>query len=451
MPRHTILLVEDEAAQREALAAHLNEENYHVLQGESAEKALSIAESKTIDAVISDYNLPEQNGQILLEKIQAVNPTIPVILITAYASVDGAVQAMKTGAFDYLTKPINIEELLLILKRALEFKTLVSENKRLRQTLEKQPAFKGIVASSRKMEEVLNLAARVAETKASILLRGESGTGKEVMARAIHHASHRKAAPLVAFNVAALPPTLIESELFGHEKGAFTGADRLRVGRFEQAHGGTIFIDEIGDIPVELQTKFLRVLQESAIERLGGNKVIDVDIRVIAATNKDLESKIKENSFLEDLYYRLNVVTIDIPPLRQRKEDIPQLCRHFLQKYTHDNPKEVNGFSREAFDAIMKYDFPGNVRELENMVERAVILCRGDQITLDDLPPNILAPSDIILDETTTGLEQQVEALERKLIQAELRRSGGNQSKAARNLEITERKLRYKIQKYGLN
>jgi DNA-binding NtrC family response regulator len=308
MAKYTLLLVEDEVAQREALAAHLKEEDYNVLLAESAERALTIALSKTIDAVITDFNLPDQNGQFLLERIQSINPIVPVILITAYASVDRAVQAMKSGAYDYLTKPINIDELLLILKRALEHKILVSENKRLRETLEKEFSLKGIIASSRKMEEVLNLAGRVAETKASVLLRGESGTGKEVIARAIHYTSPRREGPFVAFNVGALSPTLIESELFGHEKGAFTGADRLRFGRFEQASGGSIFIDEIGDIPIELQTKFLRVLQESTVERLGGDKPIQVDIRVIAATNKDLESMIKKGTFREDLYYRLNVV-----------------------------------------------------------------------------------------------------------------------------------------------
>jgi DNA-binding NtrC family response regulator len=450
MLQYTLLLVEDEAAQREALAAHLKEEKYNVLIAESAEQALTITTSKTVDAVITDFNLPEKDGQFLLEQIKSINPTIPVILITAYGSIDSAVHAMKSGAYDYLTKPINIEELLLILKRALEHKTLMSENIRLRQTLEKQFSFEGIIASSRNMEEVLNIAGRVAETKASVLLCGESGTGKEVVARAIHFASTRKNGPFVAFNVAALSPTLIESELFGHEKGAFTGADRFRIGRFEQASGGTIFIDEIGDIPVELQTKFLRVLQESVIERLGGSKSIQVDIRVIAATNKDLESMIKKGTFRDDLYYRLNVVTINIPPLRERKEDITLLCNHFLEKYAKANNKEILNISREAFDILMKYDFPGNVRELENIIERAVILCRSSQITLDDLPQKIFVHNNIPLSEISGGLEEQVEVLEKKLILDELRRCGGNQSKAARNLKLTDRKLRYKIQKYGI-
>ena len=451
MAKQTLLIVEDEAVQREALAAHLIEENYDVFLAESAEKALKIITSKTIDAVITDFNLPERDGQFLLEQMKSINPTIPVILITAYASVDRAVNAMKGGAYDYLTKPIDIDELLLILKRALQHQTLVSENIRLRQILEKQFSFKGIIATSQKMQEVLNLAGRVAETKASVLLCGESGTGKELIARAIHFASPRKEESFVAFNVAALSPTLIESELFGHEKGAFTGADRLRIGRFEQANRGTIFIDEIGDIPLEVQTKFLRVLQESYFERSGGNKAVHVDIRVIAATNKNLESMIKNGTFREDLYYRLNVVTIFIPPLRERKEDIPPLSYHFLHKYAEENGKDIRDFSRETFDILMKYNFPGNVREIENILARAVILCRGKQITLDDLPQNIFTPNDLPLSESISGLEEQIEALEKKMILSELRHCGGNQRKAARNLKLTERKLRYKIQKYGIS
>ncbi len=450
MNDYTILLVEDEAAQREALVSLLADEQYTVMAAENATKALGIASSKTIDIVITDFNLPDHDGQYVIEQIKAINPTIPVIFITAYGNVDRAVNAMKSGAFDYLTKPVDIEELLLIMKRALQHKTLVSENKRMRDILEAQYSFKGIVAASPKMQEALNLAGRVAETKASILLRGESGTGKEVVARAIHLASPRKDKPFVAFNVAALPATLIESELFGHEKGAFTGADQIRIGRFEQANSGTIFIDEIGDIPPEVQTKFLRVLQENTFERLGGNKSIATDIRVIAATHKDLESMIKEGTFREDLYYRLNVVTISIPPLRERKEDIPPLCRHFLRKSAEENGKDVEDFSRETFDALIKYHFPGNVRELENIVARAVILARGNVITLDDMPQNIFTSAETSTATVSGGLEEQIEAVEKNAIRAALRKSGGNQSKAARNLKLTERKLRYKIQKYGI-
>jgi DNA-binding NtrC family response regulator len=448
--KYNILLVEDEEAQREALAAHLEDEQYMVIRSASAEQALAIAFSQAVDAIISDFNLPGDDGQVLLDRIKAMNPTIPVILITAYGTVDRAVLAMKSGAFDYLTKPIHIDELLLVLKRALQQKQLVEENKRLQHTLEKQFSFTGMVATSRAMQQVLNLAGRVADSKATVLLRGESGTGKEVLAKAVHYASPRKEGPFIAFNVAALSPTLIESELFGHEKGSFTGADRLRLGRFEQAHGGTIFIDEIGDIPVELQTKFLRVLQESEIERIGGNVKIPIDIRIIAATNRDLELLIKNGSFREDLYYRINVVSIPLPPLRERKEDIVPLCQYFLQKNSVNSGRGPFHLNRSALDSIIKYDFPGNIRELENLIERACILCRDQEITPEDLPPQLFESMNEFPLSANGGLEQKVEALERRLIAIELRKCGGNQSKAARHLKITERKLRYKIKKYSL-
>ncbi len=450
MNTYKILLVEDEKAQLEALTAHLEEERYEVLPVACAEKAVEMMSQHTIDALITDFNLPGESGQSLLEKMLSINPTIPVIMITAFASIDGAVHAMKSGAYDYLTKPVDVEKLLLILKRALEHKTLISENIRLQKTLERQFSLGGLTARSKKMQEALNLAARVAETRATVLLRGESGTGKEVMAKAIHYASPRKGGPFVAFNVAALSPGLIESELFGHEKGAFTGANRLRIGRFEQAHGGTIFIDEIGDIPVELQTRLLRVLQENVVERLGANEPIHVDIRVIAATHKDLELMIKNGSFREDLYYRLNVVTIAVPPLRERKEDIPFLCKEFVNRISRENNKNVQDFSREAFDALMKYRFPGNVRELENIVERAVILSRGAQITVDDLPKAVFAMTAVDEDGEQGDLEKRVESLERKFIAEEIRRSNGNKSQAARNLGLTWRKFTYKLKKYGL-
>lgn len=451
MKNRSILLVEDEQIQRTALEDHLINNEYTVFSTETVEKALNFVRRKTIDAVVTDYNLPDNNGLYLLEQIKTINPDIPVIIITAYGSIDDAVYAMKAGAFDYLTKPINIDELILVLKRCIEHRSLVSENIRLKEALKERYSFKGVIASSPKMQEVLNIAGRVAGSKASVLIRGESGTGKEVIAQAIHYASPRKNASFIAFNVAALSPTLIESELFGHEKGAFTGADRQRLGRFVQAHGGTLFIDEIGDIPVELQPKLLRVLQENVVEQLGASKPINVDIRVIAATNKDLEKMMNQGTFREDLYYRLNVVSLNVPPLRDRKEDIMPLCDLFIEKYASENNKKIGGFTREAFDALMKYDFPGNVRELENLIERSVVLARDTHITLDDLPSHIFTYSIPLNQSRSKGLDRQVEDLEKKLIQSELFKAGGNQSKAARALEISERKLRYKIQKYGLN
>ncbi|MBM4171954.1 MAG: sigma-54-dependent Fis family transcriptional regulator [Ignavibacteria bacterium] len=449
MLKYNLLLVEDEAAQREVLSEHLSSDTYSVFSAESAEQALNIFQSKVIDLVITDFNLPEKNGQYLMEKILSINPFTPIILITAYAKVDNAVMAMKKGAFDYITKPINIDELQLVIKRALEHKTLKSENLHLRESLQSEHSLKGIISASKKMEEILNLAGRVAESKASILIRGESGTGKEVLAKAIHFSSRRSEKPFIAFNAAALSPTLIESELFGHEKGAFTGADRQRIGRFEQSNGGTIFIDEIGDIPLELQSKFLRVLQENNIERIGGNETIEVDIRVIAATHKNLEQMILDGKFRQDLFYRLNVITIDIPPLRDRKEDILPLTNHFIKKYSSINNKNVDNISKEAFSHLMKYDFPGNVRELENIIERAITLSRSNQIVSDDFPQNIFQ-SDSKTQKIVGSMEEQVESLEKNMISIELKKCGGNQSKVAKNLGITERKLRYKIKKYGL-
>lgn len=451
MKNRTILIVEDEQIQREVLQDLLEEENYIVYAAENVKDGIELVRQKTIDAIVTDYNLPDKTGIELLDNVKEINPNIPVIIITAFGSIDDAVSAIKKGAYDYLTKPINVNELLIILKRCIEHRNLVSENIRLKEELKEKYSFDGVVAASPNMQEVLNIAGRVAGSKATVLITGESGTGKEIIARAIHFGSKRKDSPFIAFNVAALSPTLIESEFFGHEKGAFTGADKHRDGRFLQAHTGTIFIDEIGDIPVELQAKLLRVLQENVIEHLGGSKPIDIDIRVIAATNKNIEKMISEGTFREDLYYRLNVVKLPIPPLRERKEDILPFCDLFIKRYSEENNSEINGFTREAFDALMKYDFPGNVRELENLIERAVVLARESKITLEDLPPHIFTTSNHLSSGSLSGLDSQVENLEKVLIQKELVKAGGNQSKAARVLEISERKLRYKITKYEIN
>ena len=450
MKQHNLLLVEDEENQLTAMKIALKDEGYTVNGCANAKDAFDTVKNMAVDLVITDYNLPGKNGLELFEDIKALNPEIPVVFITAFGTIDKAVEVMKSGAFDYLSKPVNIDELLVIIERAIKHHTLVSENKRLKRELEKRFTAKGIVAASSRMQEMLNLVGRVAPSKASVLIRGESGVGKEIVARVLHYAGPRKNEPFVAFNVGALSPTLIESELFGHEKGAFTGADRARQGRFVQAHKGTLFIDEIGDIPVELQIKFLRVLQENVIEPLGSAKSIPVDMRIIAATNKNLEEMIKDGSFREDLYYRLNVVTINVPSLRERKEDILPLIDLFIKKYAVENNKNVKGFTREAFDAVMKYHFPGNVRELENMVERAVVLSRGSYVTLEELPPNIFSPQKEDADYTEEGLEGQVEYLERHLINSAHRKTRRNQSEAERLLKISDRKLRYKLKKYKI-
>ena len=446
--RPRLLLVEDEETQRNALVTLLRDEGFEVIAVGTLAEAVRAARDTAIAVVVTDFRLPDGTGLDVLRETKAHNPHVQVVLVTAYGTVDRAVEAMKGGAYDYLTKPIDVDKLLIILRRALEHRLLVSENESLRQALQERVQADNIIAASDAMQQVLNLAARVAPTTATVLIRGESGTGKEIIARMVHNASPRNKKPFVAFNAAALSPSLIESELFGHAKGAFTGAVKVNVGRFVEADGGTIFIDEVGDIPGGSQAKFLRVLQESSVEPVGDTRSIPVDIRVIAATNRNLEEMIQEGTFREDLYYRLNVITISIPPLRERKEDIGPLCEHFIAAYNRRNNRSIRGLSREAFAQMMKYDFPGNVRELENMIERAVILARDDTITMADLPPEVArTPSPAVSD--SDGLDEKVSALERHLILSALQAAGGNQSRAARSLNISERKLRYKLQRMG--
>ena len=374
--------------------------------------------------------------------------------MTAYGDIETAVSVMKENAVDYLTKPIlDLDNLELIIKKALERKKLVSENRELREKLQDKYRFDEIIYVSPEMEAVLNIAGRSANSKASILIYGESGTGKELVAKAIHYTSPRKDAPLVSVNCAALNENLLESELFGHEKGAFTGSDRQRKGRFEQADNGTIFLDEVGEIPLTIQVKLLRVIQEREFERVGGNQTIRVDVRVITATNKNLEKMVSDGTFRQDLFYRLNVISISIPPLRERRSDIPPLVSYFVSKFASENNKEIESISKEAMDVLLKYNYPGNVRELENVIQRAVVMTRGKILTTDDLP--IYMKSNKSEDVLTTekgrrSLDEIVEELERKLISEALEQSFGNQSKAAESLGISERNLRYKLKKYGM-
>jgi two-component system NtrC family response regulator len=356
---------------------------------------------------------------------------------------------MKRGAADYLTKPVDLDELEVLLERTLERRALVSENRELRQQLESRHRLEGLSTANARMAEAINLAARAAPSRATILIRGESGTGKELMARAIHHASPRSRGPMISVNVAALPETLLESELFGHQRGAFTGADREHRGRFELADGGTLFLDEIGDLPRGTQVKLLRALQEQAFQRLGSTQTVKVDVRVVAATNRDLEAMIRTGEFRDDLYYRLNVVTIDIPPLRERREDIPVLIDHFLRRFADEAHAPAKTVSREAMDRLLKYGYPGNVRELENLIHRAVVLARGQTITTRDLPLHLseLAP------EPASGgssLPDRLAELERALIVEALAEADGVQTRAARELGISERHLRYRMKKHGL-
>ena len=454
MNNGTILVIEDETAQLQTLTGFLEKQRFDVIGSSSGAEGIEIARERNIDLVLTDYRMPGQDGLEVLREIKSINPEIVVILMTAYGTEGIAVQAMKEGAFDYLTKPIYLDELEIIVRKALERKQLVSENVELRRQLEGRYHFHEIVSGSAEIEEVINTAGRAARSKATVLIRGESGTGKELIARAIHYTSPRKDGPFVAVNCAALSENLLESELFGHEKGAFTGADKQRRGRFEQADGGTIFIDEVGDIPLSTQVKLLRVLQEREFQRVGGNETIKVDVRVIAATNKDLEEMVENNEFREDLFYRLNVISIRIPPLRERRNDISPLISHFISRYAVENDKEIEGVSKEAMDVLMKYDYPGNVRELENAIERAVVMARGTIVAAEDLPVHIRSTrskSESRYGSVAGGsLPEMVENLERHLIADALAESDGNQSKAAELLGISERNLRYKLKKYGM-
>jgi two-component system NtrC family response regulator len=395
--------------------------------------------------------MPGRTGLELLETLRRLNPEIAVIVMTAFGTVASAADAMKRGAADYLTQRIDLDELEVTVARVLERRALESENRALRAALESRHGLRGLHTANPRMAEAINTAARAAASRATILIRGESGTGKEVLARAVHLASPRARGPFVTVNVAALPETLIESELFGHERGAFTGADREHRGRFELADGGTLLLDEIGDLPRGAQVKLLRVLQEQAFERLGGSRTLRLDVRVLAATNRDLEVLVGRGEFREDLFYRLNVVQIDLPPLRERREDIPMLVDEFLLRFANEHPSGARQMSREAMDLLMKYEYPGNVRELENLVHRAVVLSRGTLITTADLPPRLGGMGTERAEDTESGsFVDRVAAFERRLILDALEHAEGVQTRAARQLGMSERHLRYKLKKYGL-
>ncbi|MCD4692431.1 MAG: sigma-54 dependent transcriptional regulator, partial [Calditrichales bacterium] len=373
-----------------------------------------------------------------------------VVVMTAFSDTEDAVKVMKEGAFDYLSKPINLDELEALVKKAKEHNYLVSENKLLKEQLKEKYKFDSIISQSGEMEKVLNTTGRVAKSKATVLIRGESGTGKELIAKAIHYSSDRNDKPLITVNCAALSENLLESELFGHEKGSFTGATSQRIGRFEQADGGTLFIDEVGDISPQTQVKLLRALQFGEVERVGGSQTIRTDVRVITATNRNLEKMIQQVAFREDLFYRINVVTISLPSLRERKTDIPVLVRHFLDKYAGENNKNIEGLSKEAMDYLMRYHFPGNVRELENIIERAVVMAREKIITTSDLPSGLAASTENeILDPLnfTDSYSDKVAAFEKVMIEKTLELKQGNQSRAAELLGISERHLRSRMQK----
>ena len=443
-----ILVVDDELAQRAVVSGFLEKQGFDVTLAESGEKALELFRQETFDLVLTDQKMPNMSGLDLLQAIQAINPETAVVLMTAYGSIAAAVSSIKGGAIDYLTKPLNLDELLFRIRQAGERRRLFIENRELRETLQGRYRIEGIIGESGQMLEVLSLVRRVAPSEATVLIRGESGTGKELIAKAIHFGSQRASGPLVKVNCAALPETLLESELFGHERGAFTGAVISRQGRFELANGGTIFLDEIGDLPLHLQAKLLRVLQEREYEKVGSSRPVKVNVRILAASHRPLEALIKAGQLREDLYYRLNVVTILLPPLRERRSDLSLLIEHFLRRFAEKNGKTIRGLTHEARDILLRYDYPGNVRELENLIERAVVLTRDDVIGSGDLPLIVHEP-EIEGADRETNLGVAVEALERRMIRDTLARSDGVQIRAAELLGISERGLRYKLIKYG--
>ena len=448
MKNLSLLIIDDEEAQLQSLKSFLKRRNYEVYTATDGKKGFDVVNNNVIDVVLTDFRMPNWDGYTVLKEIKKLNPEIDVVVITAYGSVEDAVNIMKAGAYDYLSKPIDLDELENLLARIKEKRFLISENKLLKKQLEDKFKFDSIISQSGLMQEVLNTAGRVANSKATVLIRGESGTGKELIAKAIHFSSNRKEKPFVTVNISALSENLLESELFGHEKGAFTGATSQRTGRFEEADGGTLFIDEVGDIPLQAQVKLLRAIQFGEIQRIGSTDSIKVDVRIVAATHRNIEKMIADGEFREDLYYRLNVITISIPPLRKRKEDIPVLLDHFIKKYSLENQKNIKSVSSEVMDQLMKYDYPGNIRELENIIERAVVLCRDEYIAKNDLPSQLSTVVESkVLDPQNLedSYEIKVKTFEKEIIKEALSRTNGNKSAAARLLGLTERHLRSRI------
>ncbi|MBI4634388.1 MAG: sigma-54-dependent Fis family transcriptional regulator [Deltaproteobacteria bacterium] len=445
-----ILIVDDEESHRLMLRAVLTEEGYAAAEASDGREAVTAVEKEAFDVILLDIRMTDMNGIEALTEIRKISPLVPVLIMTAYASVQTAVEALKAGAFDYLTKPLDIEELKILIEKALEHYHLREENIALKERLGDRFDFSRIVARSAKMESLLETLSLVAPSDATVLIMGESGTGKELVANAIHQNSPRAGRPFIKVSCAALPETLLESELFGHEKGAFTGAVTRREGRFQLAHGGTIFLDEVGEMSPAVQTKLLRVLQEKEFQPLGSTRTVTVDIRVLAATNRDLEAEVKSGRFREDLYYRLNVVPLVVPPLRERKEDIPPLVEHFLVVYQEKNRKSMKGISGKALDLLMRYEWPGNVRELENCIERAVIMARDEVIIPADFPPAI---QKLLQEGEREGFDLpsgiSLAEMEKALIMKTLEETSGNRTRAAELLGINRRTLQNKLKEYG--
>ncbi|AMV72415.1 sigma-54 dependent transcriptional regulator [Desulfuromonas carbonis] len=452
MASEKILLVDDEEGMRRLLSRVLSREGYEPTTAASGEEALRLVGGEQFDLVITDIKMAGMSGLDLLHELKAFDPALPIIVITAYGTVESAVQALRAGAYDYITKPFENDEIKLTVAKALERERLLAENRYLHQELEGRYAFSGIVGKSLAMQEVFEISSSVAQSNANVLITGESGTGKELIARSIHFSSPRKEKPFIVLNCAALSEGVLESELFGHERGAFTGATATKKGRFELAHEGTLFIDEVGEMSLTAQVKLLRVLQEHEFERVGGTRTIRSDVRLVAATNKNLETEVKKGTFREDLFYRLNVVNIELPPLRERREDIEGLARHFLAKYVQETGKKIQDLAPRTLSCLLAYEWPGNVRELQNAIERAVVLAKGEVITPRDLPQGLQGDGQICLELPERGgsLPEILEDLERQLIMQTLKREGGSQTRAADALGIKRTTLRYKLEKYQL-
>ena len=448
--KFTILIVDDEKNIREGLAADFEMDGYAVRLAENGRDALGQISRGDIDLVITDLRMPGGvSGEDVLRHVTAETPGIPVIVLTGHGSIDVAVQAMHDGAYDFLTKPLNLEQLEMIVKRALEGRELSLKHQQLLSEVSSERGVDSVVGKSAAMQRVMMLVRKVADARISVLITGESGVGKNVVANAIHSLSARHDNALITVHCAALSESLLESELFGHEKGAFTGAESLHKGKFELAHGGTIFLDEIGEISQSVQVKLLRVLQERKFERVGGEQTIEVDVRIIAATNRNLEEEVKAGRFREDLFFRLNGIRIEVPPLRERKDDIPLLMNSFLTKFNKDNNKSIKGFDSRARTAIYKYDWPGNIRELEHCVESSVVMASGDEITVDDLPPTVSRASSSSVMSIPLGIT--LSEAERIVIEQNLAANKGNKSKTADILGIGRKTLHRKLSEYGLD
>jgi two-component system response regulator HydG len=450
----SLLLVDDDPGHLSMLKTVLKGWGYKVTPATDGAQAVEAIKEQPYDLALLDVRMATMDGIEALKRIKAYNPAIPALIMTAYSSVASAKEALKAGAYDYLTKPLDMDELRLTLERALDHVRLETENRALKQRVRADAGMGRLIGASKALKELSEMIAMVAPTEATVLITGESGTGKELVAKATHSLSARASGPLVTVNCAALSETLLESELFGHEKGAFTGADKMREGRFMAAHKGSIFLDEIGEIPMSVQAKLLRAIQEREIQRVGGDKPLNVDVRILAATNRDLKVEVAAGKFREDLYYRLHVVSLLVPPLRERREDVPLLAQHFLERFATKNRKNIKGFTPQAMDCLLRYDWPGNVRELENAVERAVILAHGDYLTEQELPLHFareVAPAAPRLAQNPAGLEGRLlDEIEQEAILATLASTQGNKSEAARQLGVTRATLHKKLKKYGL-